>query len=75
MGGEEVDDFVNCGIVAGEVDIDINVVFVSDVGRVDVVVDAAGAEWNRVVFADGKRYRVCSGGLASGCGPFVRSLG
>ena len=35
LGGEEVEDFVNCVIVAGEVDIDIQVAFVSGVGRVD----------------------------------------
>ena len=32
-------------------------------GRQDYVVDAAAAEWSRVVIADGKRYRVCCGGL------------
>ena len=35
LGGEEVEDFVNCVIVVGELDIDINVVFVSGVNRVD----------------------------------------
>ena len=41
LGGEEVEDFVNCVIIVGEVDIDIKVVFISGVGRVyagDVVV-------------------------------------
>ena len=29
----------------------------------DCVVDATGAEWSRVVIADGTRYRICCGGL------------
>ena len=32
-------------------------------GREYCVIDAAGAEWRRVVIADGKIYRVCCGGL------------
>ena len=32
-------------------------------GREDCVVDAAGAEWGRVVITDGQRYHVSCGGL------------
>ena len=115
MGGEEVEDFVNCVVEAGKVDVDIQVAFVSEVGRLDAedvvifdenrvmggggglegewalkilssgwvvevdgvgdkvgaivlgretrVVDAAGAEWSQLVFADGEKYWVYCGGL------------
>ena len=35
MGGEEVEDLANCVIVIGEIYVDIEVVFVSGVDRVD----------------------------------------
>ena len=121
MGGEEVEDFVNCVIVAREIDVGIEAAFVSGVGLIytgDVVVfnedravrrggglegtwnleilsgiwvvkvygvggyvgtivwrrggcviDAAGAVWGRVVFADSKRYRICCGGMVGAALP------
>jgi hypothetical protein len=35
LGGEEVEDFVNCDVVAGKIDVDIKVAFVLGVGRLD----------------------------------------